>query len=305
MQEPVLVIMAAGMGSRYGGLKQIDPIDEQGNIIIDYSIYDAKQAGFQKVIFIIKKENEADFKKVIGERIAKQIEVEYVYQDSNAIPKGYKVPSGREKPFGTGHAILCCKDKISGPFAVINADDYYGAQAFSLLYQFLATKQSSYSYMMVGYYLENTITENGYVARGVCSVNESGYLYDIKERTHIEQRDGAIVFTEDEGKSFEALNEKSIVSMNMWGFQASFLEELEQRFPAALEIILKENPLKGEYFLPSVVNELIQEEKASVLVMESPDKWYGVTYHQDKETVVKAIKDLKKRGCYKETLWEE
>lgn len=306
MEKPVLVIMAAGMGSRYGGLKQIDPIDEQGNIIIDYSIYDAKCAGFEKVIFIIKKENEVEFKKVIGNRIAKQIETEYVYQDMDRLPVGYQVPEDRTKPWGTGHAVLCCKDIIDGPFAVINADDYYGAHAFVLLYEFLSNQeQFDYSYMMVGYYLKNTLTENGHVARGICSVDENNYLYDITERTQIERKDSRIQFTEDGGKTYTPLLEDCIVSMNMWGFQKSFLTELDTRFASYLEEIMERNPLKGEYFLPSVVNDMIKENKAKVSVLQSSDKWYGVTYHQDKETVVTAIKELKKRGCYKETLWEE
>lgn len=306
MKEPVLVIMAAGMGSRYGGLKQIDPIDEQGNIIIDYSIYDAKRAGFKKVVFIIKKEDEADFRKVIGNRIEKQIETDYVYQDLSYLPQGYKVPENRVKPWGTGHAVLCCSEKVEGPFAVINADDYYGAHAFNLLYQFLSNQEyGDYSYMMVGYFLKNTLTENGYVARGVCSVDENHHLYDIKERTHIERRNGEIQFTEDEAKTFTTLSKDCIVSMNMWGFQKSFLTELKERFIPYLQDILVSNPLKGEYFLPSVVNELIKEKKAEVTVLQSMDKWYGVTYHQDKETVAAAIKDMKKRGVYKEMLWEE
>lgn len=308
MKKPVLVIMAAGMGSRYGGLKQIDPIDEEGHIIIDFSIYDAIEAGFEKIVFIIKKANEADFKAVIGERMKDRVQIEYVYQELTNLPEGYSVPEGRVKPYGTGHAILSCMDVIDGPFAVINADDYYGKNAYKMIYNFLASHEDDekYRYAMVGYILENTLTENGHVARGVCVTDENHFLTDIKERTHIEKRpDGTSAYTEDDGATWTVIPEGSTVSMNLWGFSASMLKELKDRFPKFLDENLSVNPLKCEFFLPSVVNELLAEGKATVEVLKSEDRWYGVTYKEDKEFVMNAIKGLKDNGLYPQHLWEE
>lgn len=308
MKKPVLVIMAAGMGSRYGGLKQIDPIDDEGHIIIDFSIYDAIRAGFEKIVFIIKKENEADFKAVIGERMQGRVQVEYVYQELTNLPEGYSVPEGRVKPYGTGHAILSCLDVIDGPFAVINADDYYGKNAYEMIYNYLANHEDDekYRYAMVGYILENTLTENGHVARGVCVTDENHFLTDIKERTHIERRpDGTSAYTEDDGATWTTIPEGSTVSMNLWGFSASILKELKERFPKFLDENMSVNPLKCEFFLPSVVNELLDEGKATVEVLKSQDRWYGVTYKEDKEFVVNAIKGLKDSGLYPQHLWEE
>lgn len=307
MKKPALVVMAAGMGSRYGGLKQIDPIDREGHIIMDFSIYDAVKAGFGKVIFIIKKENEADFKAAIGDRISEQIETEYVFQDLHNLPEGYEVPDGRAKPWGTGHAVLSCLDVIDGPFAVVNADDYYGQNAFRMAYDFLTSHQDDekYHYMMVGYMLENTLTENGHVARGVCETDENGYLTGIHERTRIEKRPDGPAYTEDDGATWTALPQESIVSMNMWGFTESILQELKARFSVFLDENLEKNPLKCEYFLPFVVDELLSEGKADVRVLKSLDRWYGVTYKEDKEVVVKAIQGLKDKGLYPQKLWEE
>lgn len=307
MKKPVLVVMAAGMGSRYGGLKQIDPVDKEGHIIMDFSIYDAVRAGFKKVVFIIKKENEADFKAAIGDRMSKIIEVAYVFQDLNNLPEGYSVPEGRVKPWGTGHAILSCLDEVDGPFAVINADDYYGSHAFQMAYDFLSQNEDgdTYSYMMVGYKLENTLTDNGHVARGVCVTDEEGHLIKINERTHIEKREGGAVYTEDDGKTWVEIPEGSTVSMNMWGFSASILKELKDRFAKFLDENLEGNPLKCEYFLPFVVDELLSEKKATVKVLKSMDKWYGVTYKEDKPVVVAAIQKLKDEGLYPQKLWEE
>lgn len=306
MKKPVLVIMAAGMGSRYGGLKQIDPIDEQGHIIIDFSLYDAIKAGFEKAIFIIKKENEKDFREVIGERIEKYLEVEYVYQELYKLPDGFKVPEGRVKPYGTGHAVLCCKGVADGPFAVINADDYYGANAFREIYHYLESHQdgNAYRYTMVGYILENTLTENGHVARGICRTDANGYLVEIHERTRIEKNEDGAAYTEDDGKTWTKIPEGSTVSMNMWGFTESILDELNQRFEKFLEDHLESNPLKCEFFLPTVVGELLAEKKAEVEVLKSTDRWYGVTYHEDKETVMKAIEGLKAEGLYPDQLWK-
>ena len=307
MNKPVLVIMAAGMGSRYGGLKQIDPVDSDGHIIMDFSMYDAKQAGFEKVIFIIKKENEADFKEAVGDRMAKYMDVSYAYQELASIPEGYEVPEGRVKPWGTAHAVLSCISLIDGPFAVINADDYYGQEAFKLIYDYLASHQDDdkYRYTMVGYHLGNTVTDNGHVARGVCDMNEKGELIAINERTRIEKHDGGIAFTEDDGETSNFVPADTTVSMNMWGFTKSILKEIEEGFPAFLDKGLKENPMKCEYFLPTVVSNLLGEDRATVAVLKSADKWYGVTYKEDKPVVVEAIQKMKDEGRYPQHLWEE
>ena len=308
MKKPALVVMAAGMGSRYGGLKQIDPVDKEGDIIIDFSIYDALQAGFEKIAFIIKKENEADFRAAIGDRMSKHAEVVFVFQDLHNLPEGYQVPEGRVKPWGTGHAIMSCIDVIDGPFAVINADDYYGRHAFQMAYDFLTKNQDQdgvYQYMMVGYKLENTLTDNGHVARGVCVTDEDGYLKDINERTHIEKKDGGAAYTEDDGATWTALPMDATVSMNMWGFSASILKELKDRFPLFLEKNIEKNPLKCEYFLPFVVDELLGEKKATVKVLKSMDKWYGVTYKEDKPVVMAAVQKMKDEGVYPQKLWED
>lgn len=306
MKKPVLVIMAAGMGSRYGGLKQIDPIDGEGHIIMDFSLYDAKKAGFEEVVFIIKKENEKDFREVIGNRMEKYMEVEYVFQELTAIPEQFSVPKDRVKPWGTGHAVLSCLDVVDGPFVVINADDYYGSNVFKILYDYLMEHEDDekYRYAMAGYIVENTLTENGHVARGVCEIDEQGYLTGLKERTHIEKKEYGTAYTEDDGMTWNVIPPGSTVSMNMWGFTASILKELKEKFPAFLKEGLKENPLKCEYFLPDVVGNLVKEGKASVAVLKSLDRWYGVTYKEDKEAVMAAIQGLKDAGCYPAKLWE-
>lgn len=306
MNKPVLVVMAAGMGSRYGGLKQMDPMDQAGHVILDFSVYDAMLAGFEKVIFIIKKENEEVFKECVGDRIAKRMQVEYAYQELTALPDGFEVPEGRVKPFGTGHAVLCCKDKIDGPFAVINADDFYGRHAFEVIYDYLSQPKTgdTYQYVMVGYKMENTLTENGHVARGVCQIDENGHLMEIHERTRIEKRGDVTAYTEDEGATWVTIPEGSTASMNMWGFEQNLMDELEKRFPVFLEENLKKNPLKCEFFLPSAVQQLMEENKAVVTVLKSEDRWYGVTYKEDKETVMKAIADFKANGVYPDKLWE-
>lgn len=307
MNKPVLVIMAAGMGSRYGGLKQIDPIDEEGHIIMDFSMFDAKRAGFEKVIFIIKRENEADFKAAVGDRMAEYMDVSYAFQELSNIPDGYEVPEGRVKPWGTAHAVLSCIDQIDGPFAVINADDYYGVEAFKLIYDYLESHpdDDKYRYTMVGYYLGNTVTDNGHVARGICTMDENGKLVKIEERTQIEKRDGGIAFTEDGGETWTNVSEKAVVSMNMWGFTKSILTELEARFVPFLEANLPVNPVKCEYFLPFVVDELLKENRAEVTVLNTPDRWYGVTYKEDKQMVMDAIQGMKDAGIYPEKLWED
>ena len=305
MNKPVLVIMAAGMGSRYGGLKQLDPVGNHGQLIIDYSIYDAHRAGFETVVFVIKEEIDADFKAAIGDRISKVMDVKYVYQRRDDLPAGYSEPEGREKPWGTAHAALAARTVVDGPFAIINADDYYGPEAFKEIYDYLCAHPDGdvYEYAMVGYLLKNTVTENGTVARGVCEETADNYLTVVTERTKIEKGEPPR-YTEDDGKTWTELSGDTIVSMNMWGFTRSFLTEAEARFAAFLDKALVENPLKGEYFLPSVVSQLIDEGKARVKVLRSEDKWYGVTYREDKPTVVAAIADKTKAGLYPDLLWE-
>lgn len=305
MKKPVLVIMAAGMGSRYGGLKQIDPVDREGHIIMDFSIYDAKKAGFEKVVFIIKKENEKDFKDAVGRRIEKVMDTAYVYQELDSIPEGFAVPEGRVKPWGTAHAILCAAGEIDSPFAVINADDYYGRSAFEKIYQYLTTHEDDekYRYTMVGYRLINTVTDNGYVSRGVCALNEKNELVSVTERTRIEKRGSGVAYSEDGGSSWKEIAGNTLVSMNMWGFTESILEEIRSGFPAFLKKGLAENPMKCEYFLPSVVSDLLSMGKASVTVLESEDKWYGITYKEDKPAVTAAVQKLKDSGRYPERLW--
>ena len=307
MDKPVLVIMAAGMGSRYGGLKQLDPVDNDGHIIVDFSLYDARRAGFEKVVFIIKKEIEAEFKEAIGERISAYMEVAYAFQDMENLPQDYAVPEGRVKPWGTAHAVLSCIDMIDGPFAVINADDYYGVEAFRLIYEYLTshTDDEKYRYAMVGYRLGNTVTDNGHVSRGICETNDAGELVSVTERTKIEKRGAGIEYLDDDGSSWIPVSEDAVVSMNMWGFTKSILREIQEGFPAFLEKGLKENPMKCEYFLPAVVSRLLNEGRASVAVLKSADKWYGITYKEDKPVVVEAVQNMKAEGIYPQRLWEE
>lgn len=301
MNKPVLVIMAAGMGSRFGGLKQIEPVDTQGHIIIDFSLFDAWRAGFRDIVFIIKPELEGSFRDAIGNRMEQYFHVHYVMQTPDKLPEGYSVPEGRTKPWGTGHAIACCKDVLNGPFAVINSDDFYGPTAFSTIYKFLSENQDETRYAMVGYRVRNTVTENGSVARGVCEV-KNGMLTDIVERTRIYKRGNDAAYTED-GETFVDLPGETIVSMNLWGFSAHMLDELLARFPAFLDKNLPVNPLKCEYFLPFVVDEQLKAGTASVQVLPCEEVWYGVTYREDLVSVRNAIADMKKKGIYKEALW--
>lgn len=307
MNRPVLVVMAAGMGSRYGGMKQIDPVGPNGEVIIDYSLYDAYRAGFRTVIFVIKHEIEEAFHAAIGDRISKVMDVKYAFQQLDNLPAGFSVPENREKPWGTCHAVLAAKDLIDGPFAVINADDYYGPEAFQVMYDYLSTHQDRevYDYCMVSYLLKNTVSENGSVARGVCVANPDGTLQSVTERTRIETRNDKICYSEDGGTSWTEIDGNTPVSMNLWGFTKSFLQEAENRFADWLTENLPKNPLKCEYFLPLVVSELIDEKKATVTILHSADKWYGVTYREDKPTVVNAIKNKIEAGIYPMNLWEE
>ena len=305
MSKPVLVIMAAGMGSRYGGLKQLDPVGGDDQVILDYSMFDARRAGFETVVFVIKKEIEEEFKARVGRRVERHMDVKYVFQAMDDLPEGYAVPEGRAKPWGTAQAALSARHVVDGPFAIINADDYYGPAAYREIYEFLSSHQDGarYAYAMVGYRVKNTVTEHGSVARGVCDVDQEGTLRDIHERTTIEKDGDNARYTEDGGQSWTALPGDTLVSMNMWGFTRSFLDEAEARFPAFLDKALAENPLKGEYFLPSVVDQLIREGRAEVQVLPSEDKWYGVTYREDKPAVTAAIAAMTEGGLYPEELW--
>ncbi len=304
-KKPVLVVMAAGMGSRYGGLKQIDPVGTCGEAILDYSLFDAKKAGFETAVIIIKEAIREEFMQTVGKRLEKcPLEIRYAYQELHKLPAGYTVPEGRSKPFGTSHAVLCAKEEIDGaPFAVINADDYYGRDAFQTIYDALCRENGPYDYCMVGYQLGKTVTDHGSVARGVCQVSSDGYLTHVDERIRIEKRDGGIAFTED-GEHWVPLAPDSTVSMNLWGLKESFLREVEAGFPAFLDKVLAETPLKGEYLLPIVISGMVHQGKATVQVLTSPDKWYGVTYAADKPIVQAAIREMTDAGKYPDGLWK-
>ncbi len=302
MADTTLVIMAAGMGSRYGGIKQLEPVGPGGEIIMDYSIYDALKAGFNKVVFIIRKDLEQDFKEVIGERIEKQVKVEYVFQELDHLPKGFQKPEGRTKPWGTGQAILCCKGIVKEPFAVINADDYYGKEGFRILYQFLNDKSyKSNQYCMAGFILGNTLSENGAVTRGVCKVNATGKLVDINETSGIVPAGDHANAKDASGEEF-TLPLDSPVSMNMWGFQPGLFEYLEPGFTDFLSK-LDENDVKKEYLLPTVIGDLVKADEVEVTVLKTPDRWFGVTYKEDKEVVVKSIRALIDQGVYPDKLF--
>ena len=307
-KKPVLVVMAAGMGSRYGGLKQIDPVGSQGEAILDYSLFDAHAAGFETAVIIIKEAIRKDFMDTVGKRLEKcPMEIRYAYQELNkALPADFQIPAERVKPWGTSHAVLCAAKEIDGaPFAVINADDYYGKSAFRVIYDALVNAQDGekYNYFMVGYELGKTVTENGSVARGVCQTNDEGYLTGIVERTRIEQQSDAIRFTED-GETWTELAPETTVSMNLWGYTPSFLPEIAARFPEFLRTAVPKNPAKAEYFLPLTISQLLVEDKATVKVLHSPDKWYGVTYAADKPVVVAALKEMTDEGKYPDGLWK-
>ena len=308
-KKPVLVVMAAGMGSRYGGLKQIDPVGCCGEAILDYSLYDAHEAGFETAVIIIKKAIEKDFMETVGKRLEKcPMEIRCAFQEQDKLlPKGDSVPAERgAKPWGTSHAVLCAKNEIGdAPFAVINADDYYGKSAYKTIYNALCNVHDGekYDYCMVGYYLGNTVTDNGSVARGVCDTDENGYLTNIVERLRIEKYQGGIHFTED-GETWEDLTADTLVSMNMFGFTPSLLSELEARFPAFLANEVPLNPAKKEFLLPTTVNCLLHEGKATIKVLSSADKWYGVTYAADKPHVVAAIREKTEQGLYPNGLWK-
>ena len=306
-KKPVLVVMAAGMGSRYGGLKQIDPVGSQGEAILDYSLYDAYEAGFRTAVIVIKEAIREDFMATVGKRLEKcPLEIRYAYQEITKIPEGFSIPEGRVKPWGTGHAILCARDAVDGaPFAAINADDYYGKEAYRHLYHFLENAQDTdkYAYCMVAYNMGNTVTENGSVARGICVTDANGFLTSVTERTQIEQYEGGINYIGDDGETWVDVSADTPVSMNMWGFTGSFMEELKSAFPLFLANDVPKNPLKAEMFLPTVVSRLINTDKATVKMLRTADKWYGVTYAADKPKVIAALRALTAEGKYPDGLW--
>ena len=301
MQKPALVILAAGMGSRYGGLKQMDPVDEYGNLIIDYSIYDALQAGFGRVVCIIKQSIEREFKEVVGSRAGRHVKLDYAFQELDKLPEGYAVPEGRVKPWGTAHALMCCSGVIDGPFAVINADDYYGRSAFSTIFDYLKEPHKTGEYAMVGYQVENTLTDNGVVTRGVCNADGNGFLKHIKECSGISRYGSGGVY-EENGHQI-VIEKGTLVSMNLWGFDAGLLDSLQRGFAPFLNKGLAENPFKCEYLLPTAVHNLIQQGDATVRVLQSHDQWFGVTYREDMPVVKSAIRALKGSGMYPERLW--
>ena len=307
-KKPVLVVMAAGMGSRYGGLKQIDPVGSQGEAILDYSLFDAHEAGFETAVIIIKEAIKKDFMETVGARLAKcPLEIRYAYQEINKVPADFQIPAERQKPWGTSHAVLCAKEAIDGaPFAVINADDYYGKSAFKVIYDYLSNAKDGekYDYCMVGYLLGNTVTDNGSVARGVCTADADGNLADIVERTKIEKQADGIRFTEDDGATWTDLTADTIVSMNMWGFTPGFLAHIEEQFPSFLAEQVPANPAKAEFLLPRSVDALLKADKATVKILRSADKWYGVTYAADKPKVVAALKEMTEQGKYPDGLWK-
>jgi NDP-sugar pyrophosphorylase family protein len=301
---PKLVIMAAGMGSRFGGLKQITPMDDFGHLLIDFSIYDAIQAGFKDIVFIIKHEIEADFRAAIGNRIEKAANVSYVFQELDMLPKGFTVPEGRVKPWGTSHAILCCKDVLGdSSFVPLNADDFYGRNAFAIAFNFLMNNHNTNEHCVIGYPIESTLTKHGHVSRGVCEIDESDNLIDIRERTKIKLIDGNAAYTEDEA-TYHKIPEGSMVSMNMWGFNSGMLNELEESFPKFLAENIAKNPLKCEDYLPEAVRRAVTAGRAQVKVIRTPDRWHGVTYAEDRPALMQAIAEYKAAGIYPEKLWE-
>ena len=302
-KKPVLVIMAAGMGSRYGGLKQMDPVGPDGELILDYSLFDAKRAGFERAVIIIKKENEKDFREVLGDRVSRHMQIDYAYQSLDAVPEGFSIPEGRVKPWGTGHAVLSALEAVDGaPFCAINADDYYGREAFQLCYDHLSNLKGDGDICMVGYLLKNTLSETGSVARGVCTLDKNSCLSDLKERTHIISTVDGPMFTED-SQHYERLSPETVVSMNMWGFPPAFMQRLKEGFPRFFETKVPANPLKAEYFLPSVVDEQLSAGTATARVYTTPDKWYGVTYREDRAEVVNALARMTGEGLYPTPMW--
>ena len=305
--KPALIIMAAGMGSRFGGLKQVTPLGPSGELIIDYSIHDAMEAGFERIVFVIKHEIEDVFKEFIGNRIEKTVQTDYVFQELNELPEGYSIPDGRVKPYGTAHAVWCCRDVVKGPFMVINSDDYYGKDCFKLIYDFITkpTTDNIKHLAMAGYILENTLTENGTVSRGVCEIDSNYKIIDLVERTKIAIRDGKPMFTEDDGQTWTELDRKSYVSMNCWGYPAGMFDLFDRELRVFLDTTVKEDPIKGEFYLPKMADKITKEGIADITVLPVSDKWFGVTYAEDKPKVMAALKDLADKGVYAQRLWDK
>lgn len=305
LTNPILIVMAAGLGSRYGGIKQVEPVGPYGATLLDYAVYDALRAGFGKVVFVVSEAVEAPFRERFGATIERHCDVAYVIQRLTDVPPGFALPPERQKPWGTGQAVLSCRDDVAGPFAVINADDFYGRAAFETLSGYLAhaeDKASIYDYCMVGYVLGNTITEHGHVSRGVCTVDDAGFLVHIRERTHIERRGKLVAYTEN-GVTWIDIPAQATVSMNIWGFTLSLFGELARRFP----LFLRDNAAnlrKAEFFLPNIVGDLVQEKKARVRVLASDAQWFGVTYKADRPRVEQAVRALIEQGVYPESLWQ-
>ena len=302
-KEPVLVVMAAGMGSRYGGLKQIDPVGSQGEAILDYSLYDAYQAGFKTAVIIIKEAIRKDFMETVGKRLEKcPLEIRYAYQELSMLPEGWAVPEGRTKPWGTCHAVLSAREAIDGaPFAVLNADDFYGRTAFRTVYNWLSSNEDPNTYCMIGYEVGKTVTDNGGVTRGVCRSDANGYLTEIVETSGIEKFEGGIRMPF--GSGWKDLDPKTLVSMNFWGYMPGYLDEIEEAFPIFLKYALRDYPMKGEFLLPTFVGRLIDARKINLKVLSSPDTWFGVTYAADKPKVVEALRKLTEEGKYPDGLW--
>lgn len=306
-KETALVIMAAGIGSRFGGgIKQLEPVGPGGEIIMDYSIHDALEAGFDKIIFIIRKDLEKEFKEIIGNRIEKAARVEYAFQELDNLPDGYRVPEGRKKPWGTGQAVLSVKGMVEGPFLVINADDYYGKESYRKIHDYMTgqmdTEAEICDICMGGFILSNTLSENGAVTRGVCTLNSDGTLQEVVETYDIERKDNGLFAADEQGNPV-AVSPDQHVSMNMWGLPPKFLEELEHRFPVFLDG-LKPGDVKAEYLLPGIIDQMIKDGKAKVTVLETKDKWFGVTYKEDKEAVAASIRKLIAAGAYREKLYD-
>lgn len=302
MKEPVLVVMAAGIGSRFGGLKQMTPFGRHGESLIDYSLYDALEVGFKRVIFIVNKRIKEDFQHLVGSHVESRMEVRYALQELDALPEGFTVPEGRVKPWGTAHAILSCKGMIDAPFCAINGDDLYGRDALRQMYSFLTSAPQENEYAMVGFSLKNTLSENGYVSRGRCQANEQGYLDSIVELTHIIPTIDGILHTED-GQTYHKLPDDTVVSMNIWGLTPQFLDEVEKVFPAFYQDALINNPLKAEIYLPNVIGDLLKQGKVSVKVLHSTDRWFGVTNASDRPGVEQGLRELTEAGVYPDGLW--
>lgn len=306
MADLALVVLAAGVGSRYGGLKQIDPVGPSGEVIMDYSVYDAIRAGFNRVVFVVSRDLYHEFRDRFDVLIGERIGVDYVIQDVSDLPEGVVAPSTRKKPWGTGHAVLCCKDVVRSPFAVTNADDFYGRHAFQLLADYLLRdvrcSDGVDEYCMVGYRLENTLSPVGPVARGICQVTPDGYLIDVRERTRIEDRDDVIECEDKDGGRIR-LAPDTIVSMNAWGFTPSIFEHLESRFKSFFQQH-SDSLESAEFFLPDVVGDLVSEGKARVRVLQTHERWFGMTYREDREVVKLAIAELVRAGVYPAKLWD-